>query len=289
MNSFQEFLSFIKYEKRYSPHTALAYEKDLEQFETYFKSYNPNGTVQTANHTAIRGWIVSLMNEKITARSINRKISVLKSYYKFLLRKGEIKNNPMAKIISPKTSSRLPVFVEEKSLDNLLEKVEFEEGFEGVRDKLIIELLYATGMRRSELINLKNTDLDSYNAQLKVLGKGKKERIIPIHQNLLQTIGKYKETQPSSDYLLCDEEGNQLAVDKVYRIVKKYLSMVTTIEKKSPHVLRHSFATAMLNNGAEINAVKELLGHANLAATQVYTHNTIEKLKNVYKQAHPRG
>lgn len=289
MELFREFLAFIEFEKRYSPHTVLAYQKDLEQFAGYFALYNPNGNIQTANHTAIRGWIVSLMNEKITARSINRKISVLKSYYKFLLRKGVIKQNPMSRIISPKTSSHLPVFVEQKSMENLLEKVKFEEGFEGLRNKLILELLYATGMRRSELINLKNTDLDSYNAQLKVLGKGKKERIIPLHQNILKTISKYKDQKPNSEWLLCEENGVQLSADKVYRIVKRYLSMVTTIDKKSPHVLRHSFATAMLNNGAEINAVKELLGHANLAATQVYTHNTIEKLKNVYKQAHPRG
>ncbi|HEY0261610.1 MAG TPA: tyrosine-type recombinase/integrase [Chitinophagales bacterium] len=289
MNPFQEFLAFIEFEKRSSAHTVLAYQKDLEQFEAYFKLYNPNGNIQTANHTAIRGWIVSLMNEKITARTINRKISVLKSYYKFLLRKSVITKNPMSRIIAPKTSSRLPVFVEQKSMENLLEKVEFEEGFEGVRNKLIIELLYATGMRRSELLNLKNTDLDSYNAQLKVLGKGKKERIIPLHQNIVKTILTYKTQKPNSEYLLCDEDGAQLTADKVYRTVKKYLSMVTTIDKKSPHVLRHSFATAMLNNGAEINAVKELLGHANLAATQVYTHNTIEKLKQIYHQAHPRG
>lgn len=289
MDFFREFLAFIQYEKRYSAHTVLAYQKDLEQFTTYYEAQTSDKNIHQASHTLIRGWIVSLMSEKITPRTINRKISTLKSFYKFLLRKGIITQNPMAKIISPKTSSRLPVFVEQKSMETLLERVEFEEGFEGIRNKLIVELLYATGMRKSELLNIKTTDIDSYSGQVKVLGKGKKERIIPLHRNLMKTIEHYQNEKPSSDYLLCDKNGKQLTPHKVYEVVKKYLSMVTTIDKRSPHVLRHSFATAMLNNGAEINAVKELLGHANLSATQVYTHNTIEKLKETYKQAHPRG
>lgn len=289
MDLFREFLAFIQYEKRYSLHTVLAYQKDLEQFAQYFENYNPGVNLHAARHTAIRAWIVSLMNNKISPRSINRKISTLKTYYKFLLRKGIIKQNPMSKIISPKTPSRLPVYVEAKNMDKLLEKVVFEDGFEGLRDKMIIELLYATGMRRSELIGLKNADLDSYNAQLKVLGKGKKERLIPLPSNMMKKISQYKDLKPNSEYLLCKKDGTQLTADMVYRIVKKNLSFVTTSDKKSPHILRHSFATAMLNNGAEINAVKELLGHANLSATQIYTHNTLDKLKATYKQAHPRG
>lgn len=289
MDVYREFLTFIEYEKRYSNHTVLAYQKDLEQFSAYYEAQTSDKNIHQASHILIRGWVVSLMSEKITPRSINRKISTLKSFYKFLLRKRIITQNPMSKIISPKTSSRLPVFVEQKSMETLLERVEFEEGFEGIRNKLILELLYATGMRKSELLNIKTTDIDSYSGQVKVLGKGKKERIIPLHQNLMKTISRYQTEKPSGTYLLCDKNGEQLTPHKVYEVVKKYLSMVTTIDKRSPHVLRHSFATAMLNNGAEINAVKELLGHANLSATQVYTHNTIEKLKETYKQAHPRG
>lgn len=287
------FLQFIQHEKRYSPNTIMAYQMDLEQFGLFAQDRFFQENIDRVSHIEIRSWIVSLMEQKILARSINRKISTLKSYYKFLLRKSVIVKNPMVKVISPKSAKQLPVFVEQKGMQSLLTQIEFEDSYEGVRDKLIVELLYATGMRRSELLNVKDRDIDSFGGQLKVIGKGKKERIIPLNNELLSVISLFQKTKSDnavfSDYLICDKTGKSLTPSKVYTIVKKYLSMVTTVNKRSPHVLRHSFATHLLNNGAEINAVKELLGHSNLAATQVYTHNTIEKLKDVYKKAHPKG
>lgn len=287
------FLQFIQHEKRYSPNTLLTYEMDLAQFALFAKDRFSQDNIDHVSHIEIRSWMVSLMEQKILARSINRKISTLKSYYKFLMRKTVIVKNPMVKVISPKSAKQLPVFIEQKGMQSLLTQIEFEDSFDGVRDKLIIEMLYATGMRRSELLNVKDKDIDSYGGQLKVIGKGKKERIIPLDNELLLAIASFQKVKSDNgepcDYLICNKEGKALTPSKVYTIVKKYLSMITTVNKRSPHVLRHTFATHLLNNGAEINAVKELLGHSNLAATQVYTHNTIEKLKDVYKKAHPKG
>ena len=256
-----------------------------------------NGTsneVSAANHLDIRNWMVSLMQDGISPRSINRKVSALKSFYKFFLRKGELKKNPLAKVQTPKMSKRLPVFVEQPNMDRLLSQIEFPEGVEGQQDKLIIELLYGTGIRRSELIGLKHTDLDAYQSQIKVLGKGNKERIIPVHSNLIQSIKQFLSSKSEAGeeagiFLFTDENGKQISASRVYNTVKKYLSLITTINKKSPHVLRHSFATHLLNNGADINAIKEILGHANLGATQVYTHNSIERLKQVYQNHHPKA
>lgn len=290
----QSFFNYIEFEKRYSRHTLEAYKTDLEQFSEFLVK-NESNDIHLASHHDIRNWIVSMMEQKVTARSINRKISTLKSFYKFLMRKGEIKKNPLSKVQSPKTSKRLPVFVELPGIERLLKEIEFPEGYEGLRDKMIIELFYGTGMRRNELINLKETDVDSYNSQIKVLGKGNKERLIPIHNALLASVKnfvaekkKLTEVQ-SANYLVTNEKGGKLEPGIVYAIVKKYLNMVTTVDKKSPHVLRHTFATHLMNNGADINAVKELLGHSSLAATQVYTHNTIDKLKEIYRQAHPKA
>jgi integrase/recombinase XerC len=290
----QSFLDYLQYEKRYSPHTLLSYQNDLEQFADYaLKQYERDDIVHTS-HIEIRSWIVSMMEQKITARSINRKISALKSFFKYMMRKGEISKSPLAKVLNPKTGKRLPVFVEKAGIEKLLHDIEFPEGFEGVRDKMVIELLYGTGMRRSELINLKETDIDSWNSQVKVLGKGNKERIIPLHPDLKDSLANYlnekkKAFESAANAVLVGDKGKKMQPGEVYSIVKKYLNEVTTIDKRSPHVLRHTFATHLMNNGADINAVKELLGHSSLAATQVYTHNTIDKLKEIYKQAHPKG
>lgn len=293
-SSVQSFLNFIQYERRYSAHTLEAYQNDLLQFSVFLKANGTTEALEKANHLDIRNWMVSLMHDKISTRSINRKISSLKSFYKFLLKRGELKKNPLAKVQTPKISKRLPVFVEEKNIERLLTEIEFPEGYEGALEKIILELLYGTGMRRSELLNLKETDVDSYSSQLKVLGKGNKERLMPLHPQLKTSIQKFLKEKKGvvsspGNYLLEDSKGKKLAAAFVYQTVKKYLHLVTTVEKKSPHVLRHTFATHLMNNGADINAVKELLGHSSLAATQVYTHNTIEKLKDVYRKAHPKA
>lgn len=290
----QSFLNYIEHEKRYSKHTLESYSMDLLQFETFLK--DDKTEIAEANHIHVRNWIVSMMENKISARSINRKISSLKSFYKFLLRKGEIKKNPLAKVQTPKMSKRLPVFVELPGIEKLLNDIEFEEGYKGALDKMIIELFYGTGMRRTELIHLKESDFDSYNSQIKVLGKGNKERIIPIHNQLCNSVKTFIEQKKKLKtegipeiFLVSDAKGKKLTENYVYSTVKHYLNLVTTVDKKSPHTLRHTYATHLMNNGADINAVKELLGHASLAATQVYTHNTIDKLKNIYKQAHPKA
>jgi integrase/recombinase XerC len=290
----QSFLNYIEYERRYSRHTLESYANDLEQFYFYLKSEYQKEEIELASHLEIRSWIVQMMERKITPRSINRKLSTLKSFFKFLMRKGIVKKSPLSKVLAPKTSKRLPVFVEKAGIEKLLTDIEFPEGFEGVRDKMILDLFYNTGMRRSELNNMKETDIDSYNSQIKVLGKGNKERIIPIQPQLRTALKDYIDLKNNSValptvYLFVNREGKILNPSNIYQIVKKYLNLITTIDKKSPHVLRHTFATHLMNNGADINAVKELLGHASLAATQVYTHNTIDKLKNIYKQAHPKA
>jgi integrase/recombinase XerC len=288
----ESFISFIQNEKRYSPNTVLAYKKDLEQFIDFMHSEYEIKDALDIKHTFIRSWIVQLMEQSVTARSINRKLSSLKSFYKYLIRKGIVDSSPMAKITAPKVGKKLPIVVEEKKIALLLESGSPEKNdFISLRNKLVLTLLYTTGMRRSELKNLKETDIDSYQSQIKVLGKGKKERFIPLALEVIESINNYRSYKQgiASEYLLCHEDGSQLAPQHLYRIVNTELSKVTTLEKRSPHVLRHTFATHMLNNGADINAVKEMLGHSSLSATQVYTHNTVEKLKKAYKQAHPRS
>lgn len=293
---FQRFLKYLQYERRYSAHTVLAYSRDLEQFFSYIeKTYEIKEAIEVT-HVFVRSWIVSLMEQKINSRTVRRKISTLKSFFKFCLREKSIDRNSMQKIVSPKVAKHLPVFVDEQRMDILLDKVEFKEGFPGARDKLIINIFYQTGMRLSELCNLKDTDINLYDLTIKVLGKRNKERIIPVSAKMKVEVSNYinlrnrlftKELLMNNFFVL--DNGNKIYDKFVYRLVKSKLATVTTGQKKSPHVLRHTFATQMLNNGAEINAVKEILGHASLAATQVYTHNTIEKLKNIYKQAHPKA
>jgi integrase/recombinase XerC len=289
----QQFLDYLRYEKRFSPHTITAYSADLDQFITYcIKSYEILA-LQEINSQVVRSWIVSLMENEIIARSVNRKITSLKTFYKFLLREELVSENPMLKIQAPKTGKRLPVFVEKEKMMHLLDNVGFGSDFEGIRNRLVIEMFYGTGMRLSELLNLKIADIDLYNSQLKVLGKRNKERVIPFNHELGRQIRDYlkfiENFENKEGFFFTTEKGVKLYEKLVYGIVKAYLSQVTTAGKKSPHVLRHTFATHMLNNGADLNAIKEILGHANLAATQVYTHNTVEKLKSIHKQAHPKA
>lgn len=287
------FFEYLEYEKKYSKHTITSYKNDLQQFILYVSSEASSITLTDINHQLIRSWVTDLISEKIAAKSVNRKLSALKTFFKYLQKQGVTKTNPLAKISGPKTPKRLPVFIDEQPMQNLFNSIEFEEGFIGARDKLILDMLYQTGVRRSELANLKDSDVDLYNSSIKVMGKRNKERIIPISLSLKRNLEEYfkvKEVKSSFNTIVfISENGKTLGEQGIYRIVKKYLSQITTISKKSPHVLRHTFATHLLNNGADINAVKDLLGHASLSATQIYTHNTIEKLKKSYKQAHPRG
>jgi integrase/recombinase XerC len=289
----ERFLAYIQFEKRYSAHTVTAYRSDLEQFFDYLLLTYRVTEISGVNHAMIRSWLVSLMEHKISPRSVNRKLTTLKSFYHFLLREGTISDNPMRKVTPPKTPKKLPVFVEKEKMDTLLDQIPFGAGYSGTRNRLIVELFYATGMRLSELVNLCVNDIDFHNHTIKVLGKRNKERLIPFSNKFGVFLKNYLDERESAfgegETLFLTDRGKKIYPKMVYLIVRKYLGEVTTLDKKSPHVLRHTFATHLLNNGAELNAVKELLGHANLSATQVYTHNTIEKLKKVYKQAHPRA
>lgn len=291
------FLKYLQFEKRFSANTIKSYKNDLDQFADFVvANLEDNMELLRIDEKVVRAWIVSLMEKKFSSTSINRKISSLKTFYKFLLREGHIKSNPMDKVVSPKVAKKLPTFVEEKQLINLLDDYSFGDDFTGIRNKTIIEMFYNTGIRLSELIGLNDNSLDFNNSSVKVLGKRNKERIIPLNPSFIKSLRKYIELRNSEftsknekNYLFVTDKGNKLYEKFVYRIVNRYLNLVTTIEKKSPHVLRHTFATHLLNRGADLNSIKELLGHANLAATQVYTHNTFEKLKSIYKQAHPRA
>ena len=293
----KRFLSHLQYEKRYSPHTLTSYGTDLTQFFDYLKKEYQCEDVKGINHFFIRSWIVGLIDNKIAPRSVNRKITALKSFFRFLLREKLLEQNPMVKVQSPKTGKRLPAFIDEKKMEDLFSEIKFEEGFPGIRDRTILELFYGTGMRLTELVNLQIKDVNFSSQTVKVLGKRNKERILPVSVSLTKSIKEYikerekflSEKGVDLTALFVDNRCNKIYTKFVYRLVKKYLGMVTTGDQKHPHVLRHTFATHLLNNGAEINAVKDLLGHSSLAATQVYTHNTIEKLKNIYKQAHPKA
>ena len=285
----EDFINYIKSEKRFSNHTITSYETDLNQFFNYIKAEYQITNPKDVSFKLIRNWISYLLENNLKSTSVNRKISSLKSYYKFLLVSNYVDTNPTLKLISPKSSKRLPVFVEKDNMDSLFDKDFFEDSYEGKRDKLIIELFYFTGMRLSELINIKTSDIDKVNSQIKVIGKRNKERLIPITFNTLKDLNEFINFYEIENFLFAEGNGKKLYSKKVYRIVNKYLAKISSIKKKSPHVLRHSFATHMLNNGADINAIKEILGHANLSATQIYTHNSIKKLKNVHKQAHPKA
>ena len=287
-----QFLKYISLEKRYSDHTVKAYNVDLSQLDNYLlDSYK--SSLSDANQEMLRSWLVEMLEFGISAKSVNRKITSVRSFYKFMLREGFVKFDPSLKLQSVKSSNKLPVFVEEFQMQKLLREETFENDFEGKRDLLILDLFYSTGIRLSELINIKLNDFSLKNRVLKVLGKRNKERVVPLTTELICSIDKYmpfrEDKHVETDFLLITSGGKKMYPSLVYKIVNQRLSTVTSLAKKSPHVLRHTFATHMLNNGADLNSIKELLGHANLSATEVYTHNSIEKLKKVYKQAHPRA
>jgi integrase/recombinase XerC len=289
------FIKYIQFEKRVSSHTASAYKNDLQQFASFLEQTFPDTPIQTADYGVIRSWIIQLVESGIDPSSINRKIACLRSYYKFLLRQEIIIKDPMMKISILKTKKRLPSFVKESDMVNLLDHVVFDDTLEGLRNKLILELFYATGIRLSELLHLKETQLDLQNRTIKVLGKRNKERVIPFGVSIVSIIEEYREKRnkevemKAHGFLFVTDTGEPCYPMMVYRMVKKYLNAHTTTDKQSPHVLRHTYATHLLNKGAEINAVKDLLGHSSLAATQVYTHNSLEKLKKVFEQAHPKA
>jgi integrase/recombinase XerC len=291
----QQFLDYCRFQKRYSQHTIIAYENDLTTFSAYLTKEYDAPKIDAIKTTFVRSWLADLKAGEITSKSINRKISSLRSFFKYLLKNEVVKVNPVTAIISPKMPKRLPQFVEEKDTANLLNNSIFSEGLKGLTEKMVLEILYNTGMRKAELINLKEHQIDMSNSAVKVFGKGGKERIIPVSKQLIADIKFYIAEKrkllgrDKANFLLLTEKGKPLDPKQVYNIARKYLTDVTTIDKKSPHILRHSFATHLMNNGADLNAVKELLGHSSLAATQVYTHNTIEKLKDVYKKAHPKA
>ena len=284
------FIEYISKQKRYSYHTVLGYKTDLLDFSDYCHKYFKI-SIQQVSHREVRSWFSQLMDDGFKPRTIHRKSSSLKSFFKYLIIQGAVLQSPMDLVPLPKLGKQLPKFVEEKSLDVLLNEIDFPQSFEGKRDKLIIDLFYQTGIRKAELISLTIDDVNFHLKQIKVLGKRNKDRIIPISCSLSETIKEYLTYRKPSleSNLLITIKGKALYPKLVYNIVNENLSKVTTLSKKSPHVLRHSFATHMLNNGAELNSIKELLGHVNLAATQIYTHNSLEKIKSIYKQAHPRA
>ncbi|OFX67251.1 MAG: integrase [Bacteroidetes bacterium GWE2_29_8] len=288
------FLQYLLVEKRYSINTIDAYRNDLMQFVKYSEiQYNLNN-INEANHLIIRSWLASLIEKGEYATTVKRKISSLKTFFKYLLKNKMIDINPMVKIISPKAPKRLTSFLEQEATYNLFENVHFADDFFGVRDLMILELFYVTGMRVSELCNIKDRDIDFDALNIKLLGKRNKERIVPLSKRMVDILQNYRNIRNmnfdnNNEYLVVNKKGENVNRTDVYKIVRKYLTLITTLKKKSPHVLRHTFATHMLNNGSDINAIKEILGHTSLAATQIYTHNTIENLKKVYKKAHPKA
>jgi integrase/recombinase XerC len=290
----KDFLQYLRFEKRYSQHTLIAYQKDLEQFQEFILSQFDLTDYKELALFHVRSWLASLKDGGQTATTINRKLSSLNSFYRYLLKNQLVTENPVRKLHSMRVPERLPVYLKESETDKLLEELQFGEGFKGFTDRMICELLYQTGMRRSEIMQLKETDIEWSLKQIRILGKGNKERLVPVGPEMLDAVRDYikekrKIFENPGQTLLVLESGEPLYAGYVYNIVKAYLTKATTLKKKSPHVLRHTFATHLLNNGANIQAIKDLLGHSSLAATQIYTHNNIDKLKEIHKLNHPRG
>jgi len=291
----ESFLKHLKIEKRYSLHTIRSYKTDLDQFFSWLSENDIPITPGEITSHQVRAWVVNLIDNGITPVSVHRKISCLRVFFRYLRKEGIVNHDPMEKVVLPKRKKSLPVFIGEEELDNLLDNYIFGNDFAGIRNRTIIEMLYLTGMRRSELIGLSDKDVDIREGTVKVTGKRNKQRIIPLTKDFTKRLEEYVNARNDNtgnegeNWFFITDKGNKLYDKYVYNVVKRYLTMVTTIEKKSPHILRHSFATHMLNRGAGLNAIKEFLGHANLSATQIYTHNTFEKLRKIYKQAHPRA
>jgi integrase/recombinase XerC len=293
--SYQEsFINYLKYEKRCSSHTVIAYKNDLDQFVQFCTEMIGEFDVKKVDSKLVRNWIVQLMEKELSARSVNRKVTTIKSFFKYLMKEQIVKSNPATYLTLPKIRKKLPNFVEENNLHHLLDDGFFSNDFNGIRDKLIITLLYGTGIRLSELLLLKDSDFDTKMSLIKVFGKRKKERVIPYPASITPLLELYINDRNTvvgfkTEKLLVLKSGKPVYEKLIYRVVNNNLAKVTLLEKKSPHVLRHTYATHLLNKGADLNAVKELLGHSNLAATQIYTHTTFERLHDIYKQAHPRG
>lgn len=291
----ESFYQYLALERRLSPHTLAAYKNDLGNFISYIKEKQCLASVNEVGHLHVRSWAAAQIQEGLSARSVNRRLSCLHTYFRYLKKRGHIAKDPMQKVLAPKTGKRLPVFVQEPQMATLFSEIPFADNYPGWLDRLVLEILYATGMRRGELVQLKVSDIDLSRMVFRVTGKGGKERPAPFARYLAELLERFlakrTETFPGTGepWLLLNKKGKKLPPGTVYYIVKKYLNQVTTAEQRSPHVLRHSFATHLSNRGADLNAIKELLGHSNLAATQVYTHNSIGRLIEVYEQAHPKG
>jgi integrase/recombinase XerC len=291
----QSFLDYLKFEKRYSANTLVSYQTDLTDFFGYLNSQFGDTPLKKINQTFVRSWLAGIKDKGLSSKSVNRKISSLKSFFKYHLKTGTIDTTPMANVISPKISKRLPVFVREDDTKKLVDALnQSTDDWKSLNAKMLITIFYETGMRLSELIMLKENQIDFSRSHIKVLGKGNKERIIPVSKNTISSIRNYQQLKKKNfeyadDFLLVTDKGKKIYPKYAYLLVNQYLGQASTLDRKSPHVLRHTFATHLMNNGADLNAVKELLGHSSLASTQVYTHNTIEKLKDVYKKAHPKA
>lgn len=289
------FLDYLRLERAYSPRTVQSYEMDLNEFEAYLRRTDAELTLETVDADNVRNWTMEMMEAGQKETSVNRRLSALRSFYRYLLRKGVVKVSPMQTVKGPKKKKPLPMFLREEEMNRLLDETDFGEGFEGERDRLIIEMFYETGMRRAELVGLNEADVDFYRGQIKVTGKRNKQRLIPFGEELGSALRLYMEEKaqevPETEdgALFVQKSGRRVTDAWVYTMVRRNLSRVTTIKKRSPHVLRHTFATTMLNHDAELEAVKELLGHESVSTTEIYTHTTFEELKNAYSKAHPRA